>query len=100
MNGKAAEGELIMDIDSAINTEKTIEIERRKYMTYEMKMQEFRQEGYDDGFEDGFENGLETGSTNGTIRTIRNMIADGLTTFEKIKATGRYSEKKLAAIRQ
>ena len=100
MNGKAAEGELIMDIDSAINTEKTIEIERRKYMTYEMKMQEFRQEGYDDGFNDGFENGLETGSTNGTIRTIRNMIADGLTTFEKIKATGRYSEKELAAIRQ
>ena len=92
MNGKAAEGELIMDIDSAINTEKTIEIERRKYMTYEMKMQEFRQEGYDDGFEDG--------NTNGTIRTIRNMIADGLTTFEKIKATGRYSEKELAAIRQ
>ena len=96
MNGKAAEGELIMDIDSAINTEKTIEIERRKYMTYEMKMQEFRQEGYDDGFE----NGLETGITNGTIRTIRNMIADGLTTFEKIKATGRYSDKELAAIRQ
>ena len=92
MNGKAAEGELIMDIDSAINTEKTIEIERRKYMTYEMKMQEFRQEGYDDGFEDG--------NTNGTIRTIRNMIADGLTTFEKIKATGRYSEKELAAIKQ
>ena len=92
MNDKAAEGELIMDIDSAINTEKTIEIERRKYMTYEMKMQEFRQEGYDDGFEDG--------NTNGTIRTIRNMIADGLTTFEKIKATGRYSEKELAAIRQ
>ena len=92
MNGKAAEGELIMDIDSAINTEKTIEIERRKYMTYEMKMQEFRQEGYDDGFEDG--------NTNGTIRTIRNMIADGLTTFEKIKATGRYSDKELAAIRQ
>ena len=92
MNGKATEGELIMDIDSAINTEKTIEIERRKYMTYEMKMQEFRQEGYDDGFEDG--------NTNGTIRTIRNMIADGLTTFEKIKATGRYSEKELAAIRQ
>ena len=96
MNGKAAEGELIMDIDSAINTEKTIEIERRKYMTYEMKMREFRQEGYDDGFEAG----LETGSTNGTIRTIRNMIADGLTTFDKIKATGRYSEKELAAIRQ
>ena len=92
MNGKAAEGELIMDIDSTINTEKTIEIERRKYMTYEMKMQEFRQEGYDDGFEDG--------NTNGTIRTIRNMIADGLTTFEKIKATGRYSEKELAAIKQ
>ena len=92
MNDKAAEGELIMDIDSAINTEKTIEIERRKYMTYEMKMQEFRQEGYDYGFEDG--------NTNGTIRTIRNMIADGLTTFEKIKATGRYSDKELAAIRQ
>ena len=55
-------------------------------------MQEFRQKEYDDGFEDG--------NTNGTIRTIRNMIADGLTTFEKIKATGRYSEKELAAIRQ
>lgn len=95
MNGKAAEGELIMDIDSAINTEKAIELERRKYMTYEMKMREFRQEGY----EDGFEAGLETGSTNGTIQTIRNMIADGLTTFEKIKATGRYSEEELAAIR-
>ena len=88
MNGKAAEGELIMDIDSAINTEKTIEIERRKYMTYEMKMQEFRQEGYDDGVEAG------------RIQSAKEFIASGILSFDDIKATGRYTEEERAAIRQ
>lgn len=96
MNGKAAEGELVMDIDSAINTEKTIEIERRKYMTYEMKMREFRQEGYEDGFEDGFEDG----EIKGRIQSARDFIASGILSFDDIKATEKYSKDELEAIRQ
>lgn len=104
MNGKAAKTDLIQDIDSAINTEKTIETERRKYMTYEMKMREFRQEGYNAGFEAGqsagFESGLETGESKERIQSARDFIARGLITFEDIKTTGRYSPEELAAIRQ
>lgn len=104
MNGKTAKTDLIQDIDSAISTEKTIETERRKYMTYEMKMREFRQEGYDAGFEAGqsagFESGLETGESRERIQSARDFIARGLITFEDIKTTGRYSPEELAAIRQ
>lgn len=104
MNGKAAKTDLIQDIDSAINTEKTIETERRKYMTYEMKMREFRQEGYNAGFEAGqsvgFETGVETGESKERIQSARDFIARGLITFEDIKTTGRYSPEELAAIRQ
>ena len=100
MNGKVAEGDLITGIDSAINTEKTIEIERRKYMTYEMKMREFRQDGYEEGFETGFESGFESGESKGRIQSARNFIACGLLSFDDIKATGIYSKEELDAIRQ
>lgn len=35
---------------------------------------------------------------NGKIDVLKNAIADGLTTFEAIKATGRYTEKELEDI--
>lgn len=94
MNGKAAKTALLQDIDSAINTEKTIERERMKYMTYEMKMREFREEGY----HAGFETGLQTGESNERIQSAKDFIARGLISFDDIKATGRYSPEELAAI--
>ena len=61
-------------------------------MTYEMKMREFRQEGYEDGFEDG--------EIKGRIQSARDFIASGILSFDDIKATGKYSKDELEAIRQ
>ena len=40
----------------------------------------------------------EEGERKGKLETIRNMIMDGLTTIEAIKATGRYTAEELAAV--
>ena len=40
----------------------------------------------------------EDGRIEGKLETIRNMIVDGLTTIEAIKATGRYTAEELAAV--
>lgn len=69
-------------------------------MAYEMKMREFRQEGYDAGFEAGQSIGFENGTSNERIQSARDFISRGLITFDDVKATGRYSPEELAAIRQ
>ena len=63
-------------------------------MTYEMKMREFRQDGYEEGFETGFESGFESGESKGRIQSARNFIACGLLSFDDIKATGIYSKEE------
>lgn len=40
----------------------------------------------------------EDGRIEGKLETIRNMIVDGLTTIEAIKATGRYTAEELSAV--
>ena len=40
----------------------------------------------------------EDGRLEGKLETIRNMIVDGLTTIEALKATGRYTEDELSAV--
>ena len=40
----------------------------------------------------------EDGRIEGKLETIRNMIMDGLTTIDAIKATGRYTAEELAAV--
>ena len=40
----------------------------------------------------------EDGRLEGKLETIRNMIVDGLTTIEAIKATGRYTAEELSAV--
>ena len=40
----------------------------------------------------------EEGERKGKLETIRNMIMDGLTTIDEIKATGRYTAEELAAV--
>ena len=48
--------------------------------------------------EEGFLDGERRGERKGKLETIRNMIVDGLTTIEDIKATGRYTEEELSAV--
>ena len=52
----------------------------------------------EEGFRDGEHSGLLKGKIEGKIETIRNMIVDGLTTIEAIKATGRYTAEELSAV--
>ena len=52
----------------------------------------------EEGFRDGEHSGLLKGKIEGKIETIRNMIVDGFTTIEAIKATGRYTAEELAAV--
>ena len=40
----------------------------------------------------------EDGRLEGKLETIRNMIVDGLTTIEALKATGRYTAEELSAV--
>ena len=44
------------------------------------------------------EDGFRDGEHKGKLETIRNMIVDGLTTIEAIKATGRYTAEELSAV--
>ena len=44
------------------------------------------------------ENGRLEGKIEGKLETIRNMIVDGFTTIEALKATGRYTAEELAAV--
>ena len=48
--------------------------------------------------EEGIRIGEHKGERKGKLETIRNMIVDGLTTIEAIKATGRYTEDELSAV--
>ena len=40
----------------------------------------------------------EDGRLEGKLETIRNMIVDGFTTIEALKATGRYAAEELSAV--
>ena len=40
----------------------------------------------------------EDGRLEGKLETIRNMIVDGFTTIEALKATGRYTAEELSAV--
>ena len=48
--------------------------------------------------EEGFRDGERSGEHKGKLETIRNMIVDGLTTIEALKATVRYTTEELAAV--
>ena len=57
-----------------------------------------REEGIRDGILIGEHNGEIKGKIEGKLETIRNMIVDGFTTIEALKATGRYTTEELAAV--
>ena len=57
-----------------------------------------REEGIRDGILIGERNGEIKGRIEGKLETIRNMIMDGLTTIDAIKATGRYTAEELSAV--
>ena len=44
------------------------------------------------------EDGFRDGENKGKLETIRNMIVDGFTTIEALKATGRYTAEELSAV--
>ncbi|WP_300219765.1 hypothetical protein [Anaerovibrio sp.] len=52
----------------------------------------------EESFLDGERSGERKGERKGKLETIRNMIMDGLTTIDEIKATGRYTAEELAAV--
>ena len=44
------------------------------------------------------EDGRIEGKLEGKLETIRNMIVDGFTTIEALKATGRYTAEELSTV--
>ena len=44
------------------------------------------------------EDGFRDGENKRKLETIRNMIVDGFTTIEALKATGRYTAEELSAV--
>ena len=57
-----------------------------------------REEGFREGERKGERKGKRKGERKGKLETLRNMIVDGLTTIEALKATGRYTAEELAAV--
>ena len=60
MNGRKADSTFTKEIDNAIKLEKNIEAERMSYMTYEMKIREFKQAGYHLGRLEDIKNLMQT----------------------------------------
>ncbi len=57
-----------------------------------------REEGFREGERKDERKGKRKGERKGKLETLRNMIVDGLTTIEALKATGRYTEDELSAV--
>ena len=55
-------------------------------------------EGERKGERKGKRKGKRKGERKGKLETLRNMIVDGLTTIEALKATGRYTAEELSAV--
>ena len=72
INGRKADSTFTKEIDNAIKLEKTIEAERMSYMTYEMKIREFKQAGYHQG-------ALES-----TLANIKNLMQTTQWSAEKV----------------
>ena len=52
----------------------------------------------EESFLDGERSGKRKGERKGKLETIRNMIVDGFTTIEALRATGRYTAEELSAV--
>ena len=57
-----------------------------------------REEGFREGERRGERRGKRKGERKGKLETLHNMIVDGLTTIEALKATGRYTAEELSAV--
>ena len=66
--------EVTKEIDNAIKLEKNIEAERMSYMTYEMKIREFKQAGYHLGMQDGERKGRREGRLEGAFESTLSNI--------------------------
>ena len=74
MNGRKADSTFTKEIDNAIKLEKNIEAERMSYMTYEMKIREFKQAGYHLGMQDGERKGRREGRLEGAFESTLSNI--------------------------
>ena len=80
------ESELAQTISASITTLKNNSLERRRYMTWAIKMADARYDGYDEGFEkgittgreEGISIGLERGAHQTKLETAKNLLAEGL----------------------
>ena len=80
MNGRKADSTFTKEIDDAIKLEKNIEAERMSYMTYEMKIREFKQAGYHLGMQDG----ERKGAFESTLANIKNLMQTTQWSAEKV----------------
>ena len=76
MNGRKADSTFTKEIDNAIKLEKNIEAERMSYMTYEMKIREFKQAGY--------HLGKREGAFESTLNNIKNLMQTTQWSAEKV----------------
>ena len=74
------------DFDQEIKMVKTIEKERRSYMTYAMKLQEERKEGIKKGIKEGI------------LSTVRSMLEDGLS-VERVAKIAKLPEEQVMEIK-
>jgi predicted transposase/invertase (TIGR01784 family) len=74
--------DFVQEIDQEIKMVKTIEKERRSYMTYAMKLQEERKEGIKEGI----------------LTTVRSMLEDGLS-VERVAKIAKLPEEQVMEIR-
>ncbi|MGM9579849.1 MAG: hypothetical protein ACI3U2_01275, partial [Anaerovibrio sp.] len=61
-----------------------IEAERMSYMTYEMKIREFKQAGYHLGMQDGERKGRLEGALESTLANIKNLMQTTQWSAEKV----------------
>ena len=81
VDGIISNDEFVQELDQEIKDVKTIERERRSYMTYEMKMREMRniglEEGREEGRKEGRKEGLAEGRAEGRVQGRAEGHAEG-----------------------
>ena len=74
MGGKLTENAFVKEIDGEIQDLKTDERKEADYMTFQMMMNEEREEAREEGFAEGMEKGMEKGIEQGILAAIRSMM--------------------------
>ena len=89
VEGIISDDEFVQEIDQEIKEVKTIEKERRLYMTFVMKMQEERKEGLKEGLKEG---------TLKAITMLKNLKLDKETAIKQIASTYSLTNKEATTL--